>query len=101
MRTAKLADESADRLAHRGRDEVELTSLGRPPRMAGFAVSGNGRFSAVHRGLRLERRGASPSDQSSVTLNEIPDRTRTGTVARLARSACDYRSSRALSRRLA
>ena len=31
-------------------DEVELTSLDRPPTMAGFAVSVNGRFSAVHRG---------------------------------------------------
>jgi hypothetical protein len=37
-------------LRHRGRDEVELTSLDRPPTMAGFAVSVNGRFSAVHRG---------------------------------------------------
>jgi hypothetical protein len=50
VRAAQLADESADRLAHRGRDEVELTSLDRPPPMAGFAVSVNGRFSAVHRG---------------------------------------------------
>ena len=55
MRTAQLADESADRLAHRGRDEVELTSLDRPAEMAGFAVSPNGRFSDVHRGLRGQR----------------------------------------------
>jgi IstB-like ATP binding protein len=47
MRTAQLADESADGLAERGPDEVELTSLDRPPKwpllrcrlMAGFQMS--------------------------------------------------------------
>src|SRR5215207_5879171 len=51
MRTAKLANESADGLAERRPDEVELTCLDRPVGMAAFAVSTNGRFSDVHRGF--------------------------------------------------
>ena len=41
---AKLAHQSPHRLAHRGRDEVELTCLGRRPEIAGFDLSINCRF---------------------------------------------------------
>src|SRR5262245_58904247 len=50
MRPTKLAHKAADRLARRGGLEVELTSLGHPLVVAGFALSISGRFSAVHRG---------------------------------------------------
>jgi hypothetical protein len=36
MRAAQLAHKSADRLAHRGRDEVELPWLGHSGEIAGF-----------------------------------------------------------------
>src|SRR5262245_4583855 len=51
MRPTKLAHKSADRLPRRGGLEVELTSLGHPLMVAGFALSISGRFSAVHRGF--------------------------------------------------
>ncbi len=52
VRAAQLADESADGLAERGPDEVELTSLDHPPKwpvlpcrlMAGFQMSTEARF---------------------------------------------------------
>jgi hypothetical protein len=38
VRAAQLAHQSPDRLAPRGRLEVELTGLGRPGEIAGFAL---------------------------------------------------------------
>jgi hypothetical protein len=57
MWTAQLADETPDRLARRRGLEVELTGLGRPLVVAGFALSISGRFSAVHRGARSTTSG--------------------------------------------
>jgi hypothetical protein len=44
VRTSELADESADGFAHRQRNEVQLTGLGRRRLIAGFALSRNCRF---------------------------------------------------------
>jgi len=52
-----------------GSKEVELTSLGRPLVVAGFALSISGRFSAVHRGpfgrlsVRWKRRNGHPGSR--------------------------------------
>ena len=50
VRTAQLAHQSPDRLAHRGGRRSRTHWSRSPAEMAGFAVSINGRFSAVHRG---------------------------------------------------
>ena len=39
VRASELAHEDPHRLAHRGRDEVELTCLGQPAEIAGFQLS--------------------------------------------------------------
>ena len=61
VRAPELAHEDPHRLAHRGRDEVELTCLGQPAEIAGFALSINCRFSAVHRGARHREWRRSPA----------------------------------------
>ena len=50
VRTTELANESPDGFAYRRGDEVELNRSRPLPEMAGFDVSINCRFSAVHRG---------------------------------------------------
>jgi hypothetical protein len=45
----KLAHQDPHGLAHGGGHEVELTCLGQPAEIAGFALSTNCRFSVVHR----------------------------------------------------
>jgi hypothetical protein len=54
MWATQLADEAANRLAEGRGNEVELTGLGPPGEIAGFALSTNCRFSTVHRGPVLE-----------------------------------------------
>src|SRR5437773_10980872 len=70
MRTAELAHQRPDGLAHGGLDEVELHQSRSLAEMAGFAVSVIGRFSDVHRGP--EKWSLHPTGESTVGAQAPP-----------------------------